>query len=181
VPRNWEDYYSNPENLDHSPAPLLVEVAEWLPPGRALDLGCGAGRNALYLASLGWEVTAVDASPAALRALRQRAAGCNIEVCQADLESGPFRIAPERFDLICDFYYLQRTLFPAIRQGVKPGGVFVAAIHLEAAAGGPPPPAYRVQPGELWKQFADWKILFYSEAPEPGRLRPTARLAARRM
>jgi len=49
VPRNWEEHYAT-AGLDLDPAPLLVEVADRLPPGRALDLACGSGRHALYLA-----------------------------------------------------------------------------------------------------------------------------------
>src|SRR5579883_995154 len=123
MPRNWDQHYSDPANLDFTPAPLLVEVADQLPPGRALDLACGAGRNAIFLASLGWKVTAVDRSTVAIRLLRERAAGLTIDARVADLEAGGFVIEPSGYDLICDFHYLQRDLFPAIREGVRPGGV----------------------------------------------------------
>jgi len=177
VPRNWDLHYSDPTNLDFTPAPLLVEVAEQLHPGRALDLACGAGRNSLFLASLGWHVTAVDRSAVGIRLLRRRAAGLAIDARVADLESGGFPIEPGVYDLICDFYYLQRDLFPAIREGVRPGGVFTGAIHLfqqERTA------KYVLHSGELREEFRGWKILFYSESPEPPPHRPSARIIARR-
>jgi tellurite methyltransferase len=177
MPRNWDQHYSDPANLDFTPAPLLVEVADLLPPGRALDLACGAGRNALFLASLGWSVTAVDRSAVAIRRLRERAAGLTVDARVADLEYGGFAIEPGAYDLICDFYYLQRELFPAIREGVRPGGVFTGAIHLfqnERTA------SYVLHPGELREQFHGWKILFYSESPEAEPHRPSARIIARR-
>jgi SAM-dependent methyltransferase len=177
MPRNWDRHYSNPANLDFAPAPLLVEVAELLPPGRALDLACGAGRNALFLASLGWHVTAVDRSAVGVRLLRERAAGMSVDARIADLEGGGFAIEPAAFDLICDFYYLQRDLFPAIREGVRPGGVFTGAIHLFQEGRGA---QYTLQAGELRDEFRGWKILFYSESPEPGPHRPSARIIARR-
>ena len=182
MPRNWDAHYSDPANVDLAPAPLVVEVADLVAPGRALDVACGAGRNALYLAGLGWKVTAVDRSTAAIRLLRERAAGVAVDARVADLERGGFAIEPAAYDLICDFYYLQRDLFAAMREGVRPGGVFVGAIHL---AGGDPKaeprnPAYLLQPGELREEFAGWKILFYSESAEPGRGRPSARIIARR-
>ncbi len=182
MPRNWEEYYSDPANLNFAPEPLLIQAAEWLPPGRALDLACGAGRNALYLASLGWDVTAVDSSPAAIRALLEHAAPRRIEAAVQDIETGSFSIEPGRYNLICDFFYLHRDLFPAIREGVAPGGTFVAAIHLVGTDPGAPPrnPAYLLRPGELQAEFDGWKVLFYSEATEPEHSRPTARIVARR-
>ena len=66
MPRDWDEHYAQAEALDFTPSPFLVEVADQLAPGRALDLACGHGRNALYLAKLGWNVSAVDASRAAV-------------------------------------------------------------------------------------------------------------------
>ncbi len=179
VPRNWNEHYSNPANLDFTPAPLMVEVAELVPPGRALDLACGYGRNALYLASLGWQVTAVDSSAVAIGILRERASGSSVDARIADLEAGEFPIASGAFDLICDFFYLQRDLFPRIREGLCAGGVFAGAMHLVDGLPGRNP-AFLLKSGELRDEFAGWKILFYSEGPEAGRSRPAARIVARK-
>lgn len=179
VPRNWDAHYSDPSHLDFTPASLLVEVAELVPPGRALDLACGYGRNALYLASLGWHVTAVDSSAVAIGILRERARTASVDARLADLEAGEFTIAAGAFDLICDFLYLQRDLFPQIRDGVRPGGVFVGAILLADDARGRSP-AFVLQPGELREEFAGWKVLFYSEGAEEGRSWRAARIIARR-
>jgi tellurite methyltransferase len=182
VARDWDEHYADPANRNWEAEPLLVEVAELLKPGRALDLACGTGRNALYLASLGWRVTAVDRSRVAIRALRERAGGAAIEARAADLEAGGFAIAADAYDLICDFFYLQRDLFPAIRAGVKPGGVFAGAIHLADASpeARPRNPAFLLSPGELRRQFEGWKVLFYSEAAEAAHRRLAARIVARR-
>jgi len=177
VPRNWDEHYSVAANLDFDPAPLLVEVADMLPPGQALDLACGPGRHALYLARLGWQVTAVDSSPAAIGMLIERAGGLAIHAQVADLAQHQFLIAPAAYDLICDFFYLQPDLFPSIRDGIRPGGMFAGAIHLfdEHRAS-----AFAMRPGELRGEFHGWKILFYSESPEPNRSRRAARIIARR-
>ena len=156
MPRNWDEHYRDPAHIDLTPDPLLVEAAAWLPPGDALDLACGPGRHALYLARLGWRVTAVDASPVALAALRRRARHLAIDLHRADLARDEFLIAPESCDLICDFLYLQRSLFPAIRAGVRPGGTFLGALRLDGS--------FRVEPGELRCAFAGWKIVYYSES-----------------
>jgi SAM-dependent methyltransferase len=175
VPRNWDEHFAQAAGLDFTPSPLVVEVAEKLRPGRALDLACGAGRNSLHLAALGWHVTAVDASPNALRILRQRAAGLPIETQLADLEAGHFTIEPSGYDLICDILYLQRSLFPEIREGVRLGGVVAAEVLL--ADGGPH--RFALEPGELRAEFAGWKILYYSESAPPSQTRATARIIAR--
>ena len=182
VPRDWDAHYSDPARLDFSPTPLLVEVAGLMPPGRALDLASGPGRHALYLAALGWRVTAVDSSAVAMRLLRERARGLAVDAVVADLERDGFSIPVSAYDLICDFFYLQRDLFPAIRAGVRPGGVFAGAIHLVDNAPGARPrnPAFLVQSGELRREFEEWKILYYSEGPEPGHARRAARVIARK-
>jgi SAM-dependent methyltransferase len=178
VPRDWEQHYAQPENLRLTPTPLVLEVAELAAPGRALDLACGAGRNALYLAGCGWDVVAVDSSTTAVRIVRDRAAaaGLRIDARIADLESREFAIDPDRYDLICDFFYLQRDLFPKIREAVRPGGLFAAEIHLRDEQ----PHRFVLEPGELRTEFEGWKILYYSEATRPGHSRPSAALLARR-
>jgi SAM-dependent methyltransferase len=175
MPRDWDAHYADPANLSFDPAPLLVQVAELLPPGRALDLASGPGRNAIYLAQLGWQVTAVDSSAVAIDLLRRQSPA--IDARRADLEAYEFVIQPGAYDLICDFYYLQRDLFPAIREGVRPGGIFTGAVHLFEEGRSA---RYSLHPGELRAEFAAWKILYYSEAGEAGRSRKSASIIARR-
>lgn len=174
--RNWEERYADAGSLDFTPSPLLAEVAEVIVPGRALDLACGTGRNTLYLAGLGWNVVAVDGSLSAIRLLRERGAGLPIDARVADLEHGGFAIEPSGYDLICDFFYLDRALFPPIREGVRPGGLFAAEIHLKEET----PHRFVLEPGELRREFDSWKILYYSEAVRPGHSRPSASILARR-
>jgi SAM-dependent methyltransferase len=194
VPRNWNQHYAALASRPHYPShadsadPLLIQAAEMLPPGRALDLACGPGRHALYLARLGWRVTAVDSSAVAIGLLRAQAAGLPLDAHLADLERGEFAIAPNTYKLICDFLYLQRSLFPQIREGVHPGGIFAGAIHLFEAGcqATPRNPDFLLQPGELRSLFDGWKVLFYSEGGryseggEQRRPRRTARIIARR-
>ena len=167
--------------MDWTPAPLLVEIAGRLEPGRALDVACGAGRNALHLAALGWDVTAVDASAAGIALLRKRAAGLAVDARVADLERGEFVPGREEYDLVCDFYYLQRDLFGKLKESVRPGGTFLGAIFVRGDEGdGAHNPAFLLDPGELRAEFAGWKILYYSEAKEEEQARRAARIVARR-
>ena len=182
MPRNWDQHFSDPANINSSPDPLLIQAVEMLPPGQALDLACGPGRHALYLARLGWHVTAVDSSAVAISLLRANANGLPIDARLADLARGEFAIAPDSYQLVCDFHYLQRDLFPQIRQGIHPGGIFAGAIHLfqEGCTETPCNPDFLLQPGELRGLFDGWKVLYYSEGGDPGRTRRAARIIARR-
>lgn len=195
---DWDQRYRSGEHTTKEPAPHLIKAIKDLKPGRALDLACGVGRHAIYLAEHDWQVTAVDSSRVGIEILRQRSAlipvptrrdsqaSClqEIDACVADLESGEFQIEPATYDLICDFYYLQRDLFPSIRAGVKPGGAFVAAIHLNDGnlEAKPHNPAFLLEPGELKTLFSDWEITYYREGPsdEGGHHHDTAYLIARK-
>src|ERR1700733_2684515 len=132
---NWNERYrlrDHPaEDLDAAPTPLLVESAASLTPGKALDLACGAGRNALWLAEHGWEVTAVDGAPAAIEILRTRATERALEInaIVADLEKGEFQIEPSRWGLIAMCYYLQRNLFEPTKRGGAPRGILISIDH----------------------------------------------------
>ena len=95
--RGWDERYRS-EGVKHStPTPLLVETAQKLKPGRALDLACGTGRNAVWLAEHGWNVTAVDGSASAIEILQKLCPAVDARV--ADLEKHEFPIAEERWDL----------------------------------------------------------------------------------
>jgi tellurite methyltransferase len=181
VPRDWDQHYAEPSRLDWTPAPLLVETVDALAPGRALDVACGAGRNALYLATLGWDVDAVDASPAAIRLLRQRAAGLRVHAHVADLERGEFPFPSAAYDLVCCFFYLQRDLFVPLQQAIRPGGTFLGAVFVRGAeTESARKSAFELEPGELRTFFNGWKIPYYSESADPARPRRAARIVARR-
>jgi len=150
---DWDERYRHGEHFTREPTPLLQIAIQDLKPGRALDLACGVGRHAIFLAQHGWKVTAVDSSRVAIEILQQRAqeAGVTIDARVANLELGDFHIDSAAYDLVCVFYYLQRNLFPAIRASVKSGGTVVAAIHLNDGKTDDKPgnPARLLEPGEL--------------------------------
>jgi SAM-dependent methyltransferase len=170
------------EDLDASPTPLLVRTVAGLPPGKGLDLACGAGRNALWLAESGWEVTAVDGSQAAIEILRTRATerGLKINAVVADLEKDEFEIEPCRWDLVAMCYYLQRNLFEPAKRGVVPGGILISIVHLKEPAEEDGP--FRLHAGQLQKYFAGWEILHQHEGKPIDSVhhRPVAEIVARR-
>ncbi len=182
---DWDDRYSRGEHIITEPLPLLVRVAEMLAPGRALDLACGPGRHAIFLAERGWKVTAVDGSRVGIELLKKNARdrGVEVDARVADLERNGFEIEREAFDLIGVFYFLQRDLFPQIRAGVAPGGVVIAAIHMvdDSPDAHPVNEDYLLQPGELRAEFRGWQIMYDYEGPstEGGHRRRTAEIVAR--
>jgi SAM-dependent methyltransferase len=147
------------EDLDAPPTPLLVETARGLKLGRALDLACGAGRNALWMAEHGWNVTAVDASEAAIEILRSRAEarGVTMDAQVADLEKHEFQIENLKWDFIAICYYLQRDLIEPAKQGLVPGGILLVIVHITDP--GEEPTAHRLRPGELKNYFGGWEIV----------------------
>ena len=158
----WNARYAAREQPPEAgPLPLLTRAVAGVPAGRALDLACGAGRHAVWLAARRWRVAAVDASSVALERLLARAgeAGCRdrIDPHVADLEADPpeFTIAAEAYDVIVDCHFLHRPLFPLIRYGVRPAGLFVAALHTPASDG-VRGHGYVLEPGELVRLVTAW-------------------------
>jgi SAM-dependent methyltransferase len=170
-------------DFESPPTPLLVETATPLAPGSALDLACGAGRNALWLAEHGWQVTAVDGASEAIETLRVRAAECHLPVAAhvADLEKSEFEIEPSRWDLVAILYYLQRNLFDPAKRGVKPGGILIAIVHITEPGQEQTP--HTLRPGELEKFFDGWEILYRHEgmASDKPHHRLVAEIVARRL
>jgi tellurite methyltransferase len=183
--RDWNKRYRQrerpAEDLDSAPTPLLVETAAAMAPGKALDLACGAGRNALWLAEHGWEVTAVDGADAAVEILRTRASerGLKINAVVADLEKGEFEIEPSRWDLVAMCYYLQRNLFEPAKRGVAPGGILISIVHMTEPGEQDVP--HRLRPGQLEQYFTGWEILhrYEGKATDSAHRRAVAEIVAR--
>ena len=177
----WESMYRSGERgSEDAPTTLLIETLPTLSPGSALDLACGTGRNALFLAVKGWKTTAIDGSETAIQVLRERAAerGVSVETQVADLTSSAFKLPKDTFDLIVIAYYLQRDLFQQLSTALRPGGVVLAIVHTPEP--GETPTVKRAAPGELLQFFAGWKILHWYEGPsrDPAHRRPVAEIVA---
>jgi SAM-dependent methyltransferase len=165
---------------------LLKKYVRFLPKGKALDLAAGEGRNAVFLAEHGFEAEAVDISPIAMNRARKsaRARGVTIKAVAADLDTYP--ILPAHYDLILNFYFLDRRLIPRIKKGLKKGGMVVfetyTAEQRNLESGGPSELKYLLRPNELLRLFRDFKILFYREGVfrEEGKRRAIASLIAQK-
>ncbi len=163
--RRWEDRYGASAPAPRAPSALLASAVAMGPRGRALDLACGDGRNALFLARRGFVVDAVDLAYAALRhlAVRARREGVAVHSIQADLERWP--LPDSRYGIVVNTRYLQRSLFASMRRAVAPGGVVVFETFLrqQAEIGHPRNPNFLLEAGELRHQFEGFDFLLYEE------------------
>ena len=148
------------------PAPFLVENIELLPKGLVLDVAMGTGRNAIYLAKLGFAVEGIEISPEAVNIALESAqkSSVTIRAQLADLE-GSYSIKKGAYDLIICFNYLQRSLIPQIKDGLRKGGmvVYETCIIDQAQLGKPKNPDYLLKHNELLDMFRDFRCLRYRE------------------
>jgi 2-polyprenyl-3-methyl-5-hydroxy-6-metoxy-1,4-benzoquinol methylase len=165
---HWDERHAAREPIESfEPDPTLIDEIGSLRPGRALDLGAGDGRNAIWLASQGWHVTAVDFSQVALdrgRALA-RARGVRVEWQLADLlEWTP---GAGRFDLVTLFFihlppHERRDVYARVAAAVAPGGTLLIVGHdrtnLADGVGGPQDPAVLFTPGEVAADLAGFRV-----------------------
>jgi SAM-dependent methyltransferase len=179
----WDRKYAAGEGPAHfQPNRLLTENRNLLTGGRALDVACGFGGNALYLASLGYQVDAIDVSAVALARARQEARrrGLQVNLLQADLAR--WWVPTSHYDLIVVFFYLNRELMPLLGAALRPRGLLFQANRnkrfLEIRPGFSP--GYLLEPGELQRlaSIAGLEILYYADPP-PGRLHNSQIIARR--
>ena len=126
----WNHKYGTETYLfGRDPIPFLKDHVDLLPQGAALELAMGEGRNGVFLATKGFQVTGVDISEAGFKKAHALAAEKKVTLTTvvADLEQ--YTIPPDTFDLIICTYYLQRDLFPKIAAALKPGGMVVIETY----------------------------------------------------
>ncbi len=152
-----------------------------LPKGKALDLATGEGRNAVFLAQHGFKVDAVDISEIGLRKTQESAGKriVRVHTILADLDT--YQIKRGEYDLITNFYFLNRNIIPKIKRGLKKGGMVIFETYLlehqRLHTGGPKNPKYFLKANEPLQLFKGFRILFYREGvfEEGGRRKAIAR------
>lgn len=177
----WEERYRSPKRHRRLEAGgWLRENLALLPPGRALDVAMGEGRNALFLARLGYRVTGIDRSPTAVATAAARAAeeGLEVRFRVWDLEARGLPAGP--FEVIVVMRYLQRGLFPALQDSLAVGGVLVyESFTRDYLKYGPRNPRHLLEPGELRRAFPALELLRYRESDDAERGEARASLVAR--
>lgn len=157
----------NTKHLERDPSTTPSEtLSRFLPRAesgskKALDIACGMGRHCRYMAQQGYLVDAVDISDVAVGHLRHDA---NISTHLADLDT--YFIPRASYDVIINFYYLNRRLTPLIHEGLKAGGMvffetFVEDSRLEPESFGNKD--HYLRPNELLHMFIGLRVVYYEE------------------
>ena len=164
----WDRQHGVSSGADQ-PSGFLRQVLEsdaWhISGGLALDVATGKGRNAIFLAEMGFSVVGIDISTIALEEARRRTTKNSLEIRWhlADLEQ--IELPTAAYNLIVIFNYLQRSLVEQIRRALKPQGHVIFETYLidQQAIGHPKNPAYLLNHNELLDHFRSFRVLCYRE------------------
>lgn len=170
----WDARWAEPKSAHvRGPHPLLVRFVSQNPQvqGRALDVACGVGQNAIWLAQRGFRVEAVDISPVALDQARKATTdvGVKVNFIQADLDAW---LPPAKaYDLVLGFRFLDRRLWPRLQIALRPDG-WLLYQTFNVRKQNPDsdfPPGYLLEIGELPRVFAGWDIVEAGDDGGPSR------------
>ncbi len=165
VQTKWNKRYSQAHDMPKA-ASVLVDYSYLLPAkGKALDLACGRGGNALFLAEQGLQVEAWDISPVAITQLNQLAKGKDLSV---DGQARDVILHPPEansIDVLVISLFLERSLCPSLMSALKPGGVLFYQTYCQkkVTEQGPSNPDYLLADNELLQLFSELKVRVYRE------------------
>ncbi len=164
----WNRRYADDSYRKSNPVTLLEDWLPQVPVGRALDVACGAGRNAIFMARAGFDVDAIDISHQGLDRARQNAQsqGFHINWIEHDLDQVyEFETG---YNLIVVMWYVNLPLITSLCDKLAPGGYLLCEEHLrvEQEVIGPGNPNYRVEPGAVRKAVKGLDILSCQESIE---------------
>src|SRR5512133_4230080 len=127
----WDTRYNTEEYVfGKRPNRFLIDCTSGLAPGKVLCLGEGEGRNAVYLASIGWEVTAVDISPYGIKKARLLAHQRGVKITTITADLNDYSIKPNAWDLIITFFVHipaeeRARMHHKVIAGLRPGGMYI--------------------------------------------------------
>lgn len=159
---SWNETYRESGSIDLEPNQLLVETVHGRTPGKALDVGMGQGRNALFLASQGWDVTGVDLSDEGIRQAEAtaKAAGLTLHTEVADIDTWDWGTAT--YDVVALIYMGASPPVDKVRRALVPGGLVVIEFFRAGANAGANISAF--PDGALPALFKDgFKVLRHDE------------------
>ncbi len=173
----WDGKYSeSPDVFGRGPAEWLLRCYPLIErhlnlPAKALDIAAGQGRNSLALARRGFEVLALDISPVGLAQLQNRADESGLPVNTVYSAVQDWSWPENEFDLVADFFFLERPVLGRIARTCRPGGLVCfeayTVAQLNAPVGPKCPREYLLEPGELPSLFPGFETLDQREGELP--------------
>jgi SAM-dependent methyltransferase len=146
--------------FSREPSPLLVKVASTRKPGKALEIAMGQGRNALWLAKHGWQVSGYDLSPEAIRQANENAAAAAVKLDVRAASHEEYKLGESQWDLIVMSFAFTRlsdtAYMKAVRDSLKPGGVLL----VEGFSGG-----HKPETNLILKAFLEYRVLLFEDLP----------------
>jgi SAM-dependent methyltransferase len=181
----WDERYPTEDpQLWRRPSRFLMDHISAIPVGRVLDVACGPGRNAVFLARCGFVVDGVDNSREGLTMARRflDEAGVSVNLIFADLDR--YVIRQGAYDLVINLFYLNREIIPNLIGGLKDGGYLLfESFTLDTFRFMPArDPRHYLKPNELLELVRGMHVLSFREGTiiEAGMARATARVIARK-
>ncbi len=161
----WTKRYASDDYRKTNPVDLLHDWAPRLPVGTALDVACGAGRNAIYLAELGFSVDAIDISSEGLKLAKRQADEKQLQVNWIEQDFDEKTPDEKTYDLIVVFWFVNMALISQLSKQLNPGGYLISMQHLvaEGEIAGPKTNRFRIQPDELKNAVQGLEIEYYHE------------------
>src|SRR6478735_2889903 len=169
----WDKKYSERSHSSLEPDPFLVSAYEEFladrPAGSALDRAGGVGRHSIWLAQRGWRVKLLDISEVGIQQAMGNAkrsgtaSSISADICDLNTMQD---LGREQYDLVVVFFFLQRELFPALLDAIKPGGILIYKTYTTEQknfSGGPSHPMFLLDPNELLHAFSSLRVLHYHE------------------
>jgi len=185
----WDDRFAAGEYpRDPEPSPVLCAYAPSIPDGRALDIAAGTGRNTVYLADVGYDVDALDASREGLATIRERAAEHDVAdaVTTIHADATTYELPTARYELVTMSFYHTLDRVSDLSAALVPGGYLFVEGHLRSSdptPSGPGDDRHRFGSNDLLRAGLGLTVLHYDETTverPDDRRRATARLLARR-
>jgi SAM-dependent methyltransferase len=163
--RAYDEIYAQGELFRTAPNAFLVRTIAGRKPGRALDVGMGQGRNALWLASQGWDVTGFDISPVGIAQARNEAEARGLHIDTYVTPYEDFSWGKEQWDLIVFSYFFPRAALPKVWDSLRPGGlILIEGFHADTARVRPIGGGYH--DNELFQVLKDYRLLLYEDVQD---------------
>jgi SAM-dependent methyltransferase len=162
----WDALYAKLKGGDYAHSEFLERMVKERRPGRALDIGIGEGRNAFFLASMGWEVTGFDSSETAIKLTEAEARKRGLRVTTVVADVDQFDYGRQQWDLVAGMYMHEMITRNAqkIVESLKPGGLLVVeGFQRDSTKRGVAVEKYGYGPNELLIAFDRLRVLFYEE------------------